>query len=89
MKEESYGIIPYRLNRDGVSILLYKTSKNSTYNFFKGKRELSETIIKTALRETKFSWFYFSHIFQARNPFPKACEEYFPEQNIHAFQKAK
>ena len=37
MKEYSYGIIPYKFDNRGVSILLAKTSKNSEYGFIKGE----------------------------------------------------
>ena len=52
MKEHSYGIIPYRFN-DGIEILLYKSSKNSLWNFPKGKIEIGESPIECVKREMK------------------------------------
>ena len=55
MKENSYGIIPFLLKKNGVYILLYKSSKNSVvYNFVKGKPlNNKETIENTIKREVK------------------------------------
>src|SRR5574344_72725 len=51
MKEYSYGIIPYRFDNHGVSILLAKTSKNSEYGFIKGKIDFNETPKECTVRE--------------------------------------
>lgn len=51
MKEYSYGIIPYKFDNRGVSILLAKTSKNSEYGFIKGKIDFNETPKECTVRE--------------------------------------
>lgn len=51
MKEYSYGIIPYKFNDKGVSILLSKSSKKSDYGFVKGKIDFAETPQECAVRE--------------------------------------
>ena len=51
MKLKSYGICPYMIISGGFYVLLNKTSKESFYNFFKGKIEHEETIKDCALRE--------------------------------------
>ena len=51
MKEYSYGIIPYKFDNYGVSILLAKTSKNSEYGFIKGKIDFNETPKECTVRE--------------------------------------
>lgn len=51
MKEYSYGIIPYKFDNLGVSILLAKTSKNSEYGFIKGKIDFNETPKECTVRE--------------------------------------
>lgn len=44
MREFSYGIIPYLIDDNGVSILLSRTSlKNTVFDFIKGKIEAGET----------------------------------------------
>lgn len=55
MKENSYGVIPFLFKKNGVYILLYKSSKNSNvYNFVKGKPlSTKETIKNTIKREVK------------------------------------
>jgi len=50
-KEASYGLVPYIIISGKFFILLNKTSKESYYNFFKGKIEKNETIKKCAQRE--------------------------------------
>jgi len=52
MKEKSYGICPYKIKDNSVFILMNKTSKNSEWNFFKGKIE-NEGVIDCAIREFK------------------------------------
>lgn len=52
MKEFSYGIIPYKFDENGVSILLSKSSKKSDYGFVKGKIDFGETPKEAAVRET-------------------------------------
>jgi 8-oxo-dGTP pyrophosphatase MutT (NUDIX family) len=50
-KEYSYGICPYQIMNGSFYILLNKTSKQSFFNFFKGKMEKGETIEECAIRE--------------------------------------
>jgi len=51
MKTNSYGLCPYKIKDNEFYILLNKTSKNSNYNFFKGKIEDLETPQSCAKRE--------------------------------------
>lgn len=54
MKEQSYGIIPFLIEKNGVYILLYRTSyKTNEYQFLKGKPNFKESIKETVLREIK------------------------------------
>lgn len=51
MKAFSYGIIPYLINDNGVSIMLSKSSKKADYGFVKGKIDSGETPKECAVRE--------------------------------------
>jgi len=51
MKETSYGVCFYKIERKKIFIFLNKTSKVSDWNFFKGKQEENETKEDTAIRE--------------------------------------
>lgn len=51
MKEYSYGVIPYKFDENGVSILLSKTSKRSEHGFVKGKIDFGETPKECTVRE--------------------------------------
>lgn len=51
MKLQSYGLCPYMIISGHFYILLNKTSENSYFNFFKGKKENDETPEETAQRE--------------------------------------
>ena len=51
MKAFSYGIIPYLINDNGVSIMLSKSSNKSDYGFVKGKIDSGETPKECATRE--------------------------------------
>jgi len=51
MKETSYGVCFYKIERKKIFIFLNKTSKVSDWNFFKGKQEYNETKEDTAIRE--------------------------------------
>jgi mRNA-decapping enzyme subunit 2 len=52
MKEFSYGIIPYLIADDGVSIMLSKSSyHDKEYGFVKGKIEDNETEEECCIRE--------------------------------------
>jgi 8-oxo-dGTP pyrophosphatase MutT (NUDIX family) len=50
-KQYSYGICPYIIINGSFFILLNKTSKNSSFNFFKGKIRDGETKEQAAIRE--------------------------------------
>ena len=50
-KEYSYGLCPYQIMNGHFYVLLNKTSKESYYNFFKGKQEGGESIEECAKRE--------------------------------------
>jgi len=53
MKERSYGVCLYKIEKDKIFVLLNKTNSISDYNFFKGKIGEGETIKDTVIREVK------------------------------------
>jgi len=53
MKEISYGVCFYKIEKNRIFIFLNKTNKISDWNFFKGKQEENELKVDTVIRETK------------------------------------
>jgi 8-oxo-dGTP pyrophosphatase MutT (NUDIX family) len=73
MKERSYGVCLYKIEKNKIFVLLNKTNSFSDYNFFKGKIEKGESITDTVLREIKEETFL--------DLDKKDLEDYFLQEN--------
>jgi len=74
MHLKAFGIAPYKIDKNGISILLCKSiSSKNRWGFLKGGQEKNETDIQTALREFQEE--------SSINIEEKYLEKYFEQEN--------